>query len=75
VVRALIAAEVDAEPLATLDYAEIVDAGGLARVDRFEDGNGVLVALAARIGKTRLIDNAVIEVHGAEVRVDLGVHS
>jgi hypothetical protein len=35
----------------------------------------VLVALAARIGKTRLIDNAVIEVHGAEVRVDLGVHS
>jgi pantoate--beta-alanine ligase len=75
VVRGLIAAEVDAEPLATLDYAEIVDCGDLARVDRFEDGSGVLVALAARIGKTRLIDNAVIEVHGAEVRVDLGVHS
>jgi pantoate--beta-alanine ligase len=75
VVRGIVTAEVDAEPLATLDYAEIVDAGNLSRVDRLDDSTEVLVALAARIGKTRLIDNATIGVHGADARVDLGVHS
>lgn len=74
-IRRVLVAEVDAEPLATLDYGEIVDAEDLSRVDRLEDGKVVLVALAARIGKTRLIDNATIEVHGTEVRVDLGVRS
>lgn len=75
VLRRVLVAEVDGEPLATLDYAEIVDAGDLSRVDRLEDRREVLVALAARIGKTRLIDNATIEVDGADVRVDLGVRS
>jgi pantoate--beta-alanine ligase len=72
-VQRLVAAEVDAEPLATLDYAEVVDGLDLSPVERFGEGREVLVALAARIGKTRLIDNATITVHGAEVRVDLGV--
>lgn len=74
-VRGLVVAEVDGEPLATLDYAEVVDAGDLSRIDHLEDSTDVLVALAARIGKTRLIDNATIEVRGAQVRVDLGVRS
>ena len=74
-VRGIVVAEVDAEPLATLDYAEVVDSRELSRVDRFDQHTEVLVAVAARIGKTRLIDNATIEVEGAEIRVDLGVRS
>ncbi len=44
-----------------LDYAEIVDARSLEPVS--DVGDGVLVAVAAWVGKTRLIDNVVI---GAE---------
>jgi pantoate--beta-alanine ligase len=71
--RRLVVAEVDAEPLATLDYAEVVDAGDLAPVDRLDDPAEVLLAVAARIGKTRLIDNATIGLHDGNVRADLGV--
>jgi len=46
------------EPLAKLDYVAIVDAETLEKI---EDIRGkVLVALAVRIGKTRLIDNMTI---------------
>jgi pantoate--beta-alanine ligase len=48
-----------AEPLAELDYAEIVDADTLESVTRLR---GVCLALlAARIGSVRLIDNMLIE--------------
>ena len=46
------------EPLSKIDYVEIVDAETLECPDKIE-GNAVL-ALAVRIGKTRLIDNAVL---------------
>jgi hypothetical protein len=36
------------------------------------DGS-VLIALAARVGTTRLIDNVLIHIDGAQVSVDLGV--
>jgi hypothetical protein len=36
------------------------------------DGS-VLIALAARVGSTRLIDNAVVDIDGSRVRADLGV--
>ena len=55
-VRKLIAAE----PLAEIDYVEVVDAESLAPVKRIE--GRVLVALAVRFGKTRLIDSAVVGV-------------
>jgi pantoate--beta-alanine ligase len=45
------------EPLVRVDYAQICDAYTLQDVDRVE-GN-VVVALAAYLGKTRLIDNFV----------------
>lgn len=48
------------EPLARMDYAEIVDAGTLKPVE-YVTGK-VLVAIAVYIGHTRLIDNVVIEV-------------
>jgi pantoate--beta-alanine ligase len=72
VLRRTIASEVDAERLATLDYVDVVDGLELSPVDRLEDGRDVLVALAARLGKTRLIDNMTVTVDGAGVRVDLG---
>ncbi len=50
------------EPLARLDYAEIVDAGTLKPVE-YVTGK-VLVAIAVYIGQTRLIDNVVIEAGG-----------
>jgi pantoate--beta-alanine ligase len=53
-----VAAAVAAEPLARLDYVEIVDPKDLGPVGRIE--GEVLVALAAFIGRTRLIDNVRI---------------
>jgi pantoate--beta-alanine ligase len=51
----LMLAEINAEPLARVDYAEVVDADTLAPVPSI--GGTVLAALAVYIGKTRLIDN------------------
>ncbi len=50
VVRAIVAA-----PRARLDYVEVVDAQSLSRLDRLE--GEVLIVLACRFGKARLIDN------------------
>ncbi len=49
-----------AEPLATLDYAAIVDAETLD--DLSELRGEVAVALAVYVGETRLIDNAVVTI-------------
>lgn len=46
---------ITAEPLATIDYIEVVDAATLKPVSRVE--RPVLVAVAVFIGGTRLIDN------------------
>jgi len=45
------------EPLVRIDYAQICDAYTLQDIDRIE--GDVVVALAAYLGKTRLIDNRV----------------
>jgi len=52
----------DAEPGIALDYAEIVDAETLEPVVSLR-GN-CLILLAAKVGKTRLIDNALVEQDG-----------
>jgi pantoate--beta-alanine ligase len=63
-VHALMADLIQAEPLAELDYAEVVDAGTFQVVDPLA---GQLRLLAAvRFGKARLIDNLAAEVAGAE---------
>ena len=54
-VNAAMAAVVDAEPLATLDYAEAVDAASLERIHPL--AGDVRLLVAARLGKARLIDN------------------
>lgn len=47
------------EPLARIDYVEVVDFTNIQRVERIE--GETLVAIAVYIGKTRLIDNFIIQ--------------
>lgn len=53
--KGLIVEVIEKEPLAKIDYVEIVDSKSLKEVNSIEDY--ILVALAVYIGKTRLIDN------------------
>jgi pantoate--beta-alanine ligase len=58
--RALVRAAcgvLSATPQLRIEYIEAVDSESLARVERIE--RPVVVAIAAHVGKTRLIDNAV----------------
>lgn len=57
------------EPRARMDYAEIVDAETFEPVVRA--GRRCYAVLAVYIGKTRLIDNMLIEVIGDELRPEL----
>lgn len=58
-IRQKITRQIETEPLAKIDYVEVVDWGNLESVDVI---NGpVLVAIAVYIGKTRLIDNFIME--------------
>ncbi|HKS67975.1 MAG TPA: pantoate--beta-alanine ligase [Candidatus Acidoferrales bacterium] len=60
---------IDTEPGVRLDYAEIVDADTLERVMRLRGDCYALVA--AMVGNTRLIDNALIEEEGGAFRVTI----
>lgn len=51
--------EIEKEPLAKVDYVEIVDLDTLEPTDTTDCG--ILCAVAVYIGKTRLIDNFIIE--------------
>jgi pantothenate synthetase len=59
------------EPRVQLDYAEVVDAHDLTPVT--EITGDVLVAVAANVGRARLIDNMTVSVGPNSVDVDLGV--
>ncbi len=48
----------DAEPLLRIEYIQVCNMGTLKEVDRIE-GN-VVIALAAYVGKVRLIDNLLL---------------
>lgn len=58
-IKDFIKARINCEKLATIDYIEITDANTLdeAKVLR----GSILIALAVKIGNTRLIDNIIIE--------------
>ncbi len=58
-IGSLIAGEISHEPLAHIDYINIVDALTLRPIDRIQ--GTVLVAAAVYIGSTRLIDNFTFE--------------
>jgi pantoate--beta-alanine ligase len=59
------------EPRIALEYAEVRDAHELTKLSTL-DGS-VLIAVAARLGATRLIDNVHLRVDGSDVDADLGV--
>lgn len=51
-------AVLESEPLARIDYVELVDAEELTPVERVE--HPIVLAVAAFVGQTRLIDNCVL---------------
>lgn len=50
---------IETEPLAKIDYVEVVDFNDISIKDEISDNT--LVAMAVYIGKTRLIDNFIVE--------------
>jgi pantoate--beta-alanine ligase len=71
VIRRLLVDVIAGAPLVRLDYAEVVDAATLEPVDQIRPDT--LVALAAFVGKARLIDNVTISFSGSIATPDLGV--
>jgi pantoate--beta-alanine ligase len=68
--RAIMRAIIEAEPLAKLDYVSAADATTLQELDApsptrlraaSPTGEGVLLSMAVRVGKPRLIDNFLYE--------------
>jgi pantoate--beta-alanine ligase len=57
--RAAMLARLADEPLVVVDYAEVVDATTLQRLT--DASGGALIAVAAKVGSTRLIDNIVAQ--------------
>ncbi len=66
-----IVTSVGAEPVFALEYVEIRDADSLVLLDPIR--GSFVVALAAKIGQARLIDNVVVRIDGDRVMVDAGV--
>jgi len=50
---------VETEPRVRLDYVSVVDAETLERLDKLDE-RPILIAVAAYVGKTRLIDNTIL---------------
>ncbi len=50
---------IETEPRVRLDYVSLVDAETLEKLDRLDE-RPILIAVAAYVGKTRLIDNTVL---------------
>lgn len=58
-IRAAVCGIIEAEPLASIDYVEVVDLGDMQPVSALDEAG--LVAIAVYIGKTRLIDNYLFD--------------
>lgn len=59
VLAQIVESKIASEPLARVDYVAVVDNDALEPVDKIEDSE-VLVAVAVRFGKVRLIDNVIL---------------
>jgi pantoate--beta-alanine ligase len=70
-VRRVLADVLATEPGVRVDYAEVVDAATIQPIDAF--AGDALVAVAAFVGRTRLIDNVTLSFEGDSVVVDDGV--
>lgn len=60
--RAVMRKTIEGEPLAKLQYVSAADPRSLQELDRIE--NGALLSMAVYVGKTRLIDNVVLNKEG-----------
>ena len=61
-------AQVEAEPRARLQYVSVTDADTMEKLDHIPEDRPVLIAVAAHVGNTRLIDNVVIQPARAKSR-------
>jgi pantoate--beta-alanine ligase len=61
-VRQIVRETVESEPLARLDYVEVADAATLEPLAELTAKRPAIALLAARVGPTRLIDNASLPV-------------
>lgn len=59
-IKNLIIETIEKEPLAKIDYVEIVDSLNLQSVENID--SNILIAIAVYVGKTRLIDNFTFEI-------------
>jgi pantoate--beta-alanine ligase len=59
-VRQILRQTIESERLASLDYAEVADANSLEPLTELASGRRAIALVAARVGKTRLIDNAFL---------------
>jgi pantoate--beta-alanine ligase len=59
-VISIIRENIETEPLARIDYVEVVDFENVQRTQKIE--GETLVAIAVYIGKTRLIDNFIVNI-------------
>ncbi|WP_297967736.1 pantoate--beta-alanine ligase, partial [uncultured Anaerovibrio sp.] len=57
--KKIIVDEINSEPMAVIDYVEIYSFPALEEIDKV-DGESIM-AIAVKIGKTRLIDNVILE--------------
>ena len=61
-VKQAVTQEIEKEPMAKIDYVDVVDFDSVTPIEELDAANGsVLVAIAVYIGKTRLIDNFIVE--------------
>ncbi|HOV80300.1 MAG TPA: pantoate--beta-alanine ligase [Bacillota bacterium] len=63
-IRQLVVDMIEGEPLAGIDYAEIYGYPDLEPIDKIKDR--ALLALAVKIGRTRLIDNVILSREAGE---------
>ncbi len=61
-IKQLIIQKINEMPLAKIDYVEILTYPSLKEIETLQQGEKVIIALAVWFGKTRLIDNLLIEI-------------
>jgi pantoate--beta-alanine ligase len=58
-VAEIVRSTIETQPRVRVDYVSIVDAETLEKLDKFDE-RSILIAVAAYVGKTRLIDNTIL---------------
>ncbi|CAG7611386.1 Pantothenate synthetase [Paenibacillus solanacearum] len=61
--QAAVVERIQSAPLARIDYADVLSYPSLEPIESFEGVDRIIVALAVKFGKTRLIDNRILHIH------------